>query len=126
MVYRRGCDIVSTGRQLPTFRRIVMSSLGSSVRNPRTAAPSSQPTDRPGSRNLWRRLAKPKSTFPGPFTHSCLRNLLLGLRKTGVQFIGKETWGPHRLLYNGYRVFSAGLKRSGRGVDHPPPSSARD
>jgi hypothetical protein len=27
------------------------------------------------------------------------------------------------LLYNGYRVFP-GVKQPGRGVDHPPPSSA--
>jgi hypothetical protein len=27
-------------------------------------------------------------------------------------------------LYNGYRVSSPGAKRPGRGVDHPPPSSA--
>jgi hypothetical protein len=28
-------------------------------------------------------------------------------------------WGPPRLLYNGYRVFP-GVKRAGRGADHPP------
>jgi hypothetical protein len=28
-------------------------------------------------------------------------------------------WGPPSLLYNGFRVFPW-LKRSGRGVDHPP------
>jgi hypothetical protein len=33
-------------------------------------------------------------------------------------------WGPPSLLYNGYRVFPRGLKRPGRGVDHPTPSSA--
>ena len=32
-------------------------------------------------------------------------------------------WGPPSLLYNGYRVFP-GVKRPGRGVDHPQPSSA--
>ena len=32
--------------------------------------------------------------------------------------------GPPSLLYNGYRVFPRGLKRPGRGVDHPTPSSA--
>jgi len=31
--------------------------------------------------------------------------------------------GPPSLLYNGYQVFP-GVKRPGRGVDHPPPSSA--
>ena len=34
-----------------------------------------------------------------------------------------RTWGPPSLLYNGYWVFP-GVKRPGRGVDHPPPSSA--
>jgi hypothetical protein len=29
-------------------------------------------------------------------------------------------WGPPSLLYNGYRVFPGGRKRSGRGADHPP------
>ena len=29
-------------------------------------------------------------------------------------------WGPPSLLYNGYRVTFQGVKRSGRGVNHPP------
>jgi hypothetical protein len=33
-------------------------------------------------------------------------------------------WGPPSLLYDGYRVSCAGVKRPGRGVNHPPPSSA--
>ena len=33
-------------------------------------------------------------------------------------------WGPPSLLYNGYRVSSPVVKRPGRGVNHPPPSSA--
>jgi hypothetical protein len=32
-------------------------------------------------------------------------------------------WGPPSLLYNVYRIFP-GLKRPGRGADHPPPPSA--
>jgi len=32
--------------------------------------------------------------------------------------------GPPRLLYNGYQISFQGVKRPGRGVDHPPPSSA--
>jgi hypothetical protein len=32
--------------------------------------------------------------------------------------------GPLNLLHNGYRVSFSGVKRPGRGVDHPPPSSA--
>jgi hypothetical protein len=31
-----------------------------------------------------------------------------------------RTWGPPSLLYNGYRVSFPGVKRPGRGVDHPP------
>jgi hypothetical protein len=34
-------------------------------------------------------------------------------------------WGPPSLLYNGYRVSFPGVKRRGRGFNHPPPSSAR-
>jgi hypothetical protein len=34
-------------------------------------------------------------------------------------------WGPRSLLYNVYRVSFPGIKRPGRGVDHPTPSSAR-
>ena len=33
-------------------------------------------------------------------------------------------WGPPSLLYNGYWVSLPGVKRPGRGVDHPPPSNA--
>jgi hypothetical protein len=33
-------------------------------------------------------------------------------------------WGLPSVLYNGYRVSFPGIKRPGRGVDHPPPSSA--
>ena len=33
-------------------------------------------------------------------------------------------WDPPSLLYNGYRLSFPGVKRPGRGVDHPPPSSA--
>jgi hypothetical protein len=33
-------------------------------------------------------------------------------------------WGPPSLLYNGYRLSFPGVKRPGRGVNHPPPSSA--
>jgi hypothetical protein len=33
-------------------------------------------------------------------------------------------WDPPILLYNGYRGSFQGLKRPGREVNHPPPSSA--
>jgi hypothetical protein len=32
--------------------------------------------------------------------------------------------GPTSFLYSGYRRYFPGVKRPGRGVDHPPPSSA--
>jgi hypothetical protein len=40
---------------------------------------------------------------------------------------GRDFSHPSRpsLLYNGYRVSFPGVKRPGRGVDHPPSSSAR-
>jgi hypothetical protein len=34
-------------------------------------------------------------------------------------------WCPPSFLYNGYRVSFPEVKRPGRGVDHPPSSSAR-
>ena len=33
-------------------------------------------------------------------------------------------WGPPTPLYDAYRVSFPGVKRPGRGVDHPLPSSA--
>jgi hypothetical protein len=35
-----------------------------------------------------------------------------------------RSWGLPSLLYNGYRFSFPGIKRPGRGVDHPPSSSA--
>ena len=32
-----------------------------------------------------------------------------------------RSWGPPSFLYNGYRVSFLVVKRSGRGVDQPPP-----
>ena len=58
---------------------------------------------------------------------------LYGLDDPGIQFRwGGESfrarpdrpWGPQSLLCNGYRVSSPGVKRPGRGVNHPPTSSA--
>ena len=36
----------------------------------------------------------------------------------------ERPWGPYSLLYNGYRVSFPGVKRPGRGVNHPPLSRA--
>ena len=33
-------------------------------------------------------------------------------------------WGPPSLLHHGYQIAFPGVKRPGRGVDHPPLSSA--
>jgi hypothetical protein len=33
-------------------------------------------------------------------------------------------WEPHRLLYNGYRIFPGGKERPGRDADPSSPSSA--
>jgi len=33
-------------------------------------------------------------------------------------------WGPHSILYIGYRVFSGGKERPGHNVELSPPSSA--
>jgi hypothetical protein len=46
-------------------------------------------------------------------------------RRWGRDFLSRPEWpwGPPSLLYNVYRVF-LGVKRPGRGCDHPPPSSA--
>ena len=35
-----------------------------------------------------------------------------------------QPWGPPGLVYIGYRVSFPGVKRPGRGVNHPRPSSA--
>jgi hypothetical protein len=35
-----------------------------------------------------------------------------------------RSWGPLSVLLNGYRLSFPGVKRPGRRVDHPPPSSA--
>ena len=40
-----------------------------------------------------------------------------------ARFSADRPWGPPSLLYNGYWVFP-GVKRPGRGADHPLPSSA--
>jgi hypothetical protein len=41
----------------------------------------------------------------------------------GARFSAAVQTGPPSLLYSGYRVFFLRVKRPGRGVIHPPPSS---
>ena len=36
-----------------------------------------------------------------------------------------RSWGPPSLLYNGYWGYFSGVKRPGRGVNQPSPSSAK-
>ena len=42
----------------------------------------------------------------------------------GVKFSTSIQTGPPSLLYNGYCVYFPGVKRPGRGVNHPHPSNA--
>jgi len=35
-----------------------------------------------------------------------------------------QPWGPPGFLFSGYWVNFPGVKQPGRGIDHPPPSSA--
>jgi hypothetical protein len=53
--------------------------------------------DGPGIESQWRNIFRTRSYLP---------------------------WEPPSVLYNGYCVSFAGVKRSGRGADHPPPTSA--
>jgi hypothetical protein len=44
----------------------------------------------------------------------------------GARFSARpdRPWGPHSLLYNGYRVFPGGKERQGRDADPSLPPSA--
>jgi hypothetical protein len=50
-----------------------------------------------------------------------------GLDGTGIKIFRIHPdllWFPHSLPYNGYRVSFPGVRRPGRGIGHPPLSSA--
>jgi hypothetical protein len=47
------------------------------------------------------------------------------LKKFYFQLRSKRLWGPTSLLYSRYQFSFSGVKRPGRGVHHPPPSSAK-
>ena len=49
-----------------------------------------------------------------------------GIESRGARFSARpeRPWGPHILLYNGYRVFPGGKIRPGHAADHSPTSSA--
>jgi hypothetical protein len=49
-----------------------------------------------------------------------------GSNPGGARFSARpdRPWGPHSLLYSGYRVFPEGKVRPGRAVDRSPTSSA--
>ena len=48
-----------------------------------------------------------------------------GSNPGGARFSARpyRPWGPHTLLYNGYRVFPGSKVRPGRAAHHSPPSS---
>jgi hypothetical protein len=43
-----------------------------------------------------------------------------GIESRWVSDLPYPSWSPSSLLYNGHRVSFPGVKRPGRGVDHPP------
>jgi hypothetical protein len=47
-----------------------------------------------------------------------------GSNPGGCEIFRTRPERPRALLYDGYRIYFPGIKRSGRGVNHPPPSSA--
>jgi hypothetical protein len=47
-----------------------------------------------------------------------------GIESRWARDFPDRPWGPPSVLYSGYRVSLPGVKRPGRGVDQPPPSSA--
>ena len=79
-----------------------------------------------------------ESLIPGQHIYNVCRDSIVGIATRygldgrGIQSqCGRDFSHPSRralsppsLLYSGYRVSFPGVKRSGRGVDHPPPSSA--
>jgi hypothetical protein len=54
---------------------------------------------------------------------SLIGTVYIGLREI-FRSRPDRPWGLLSLLYNGYRVSFLGVKGTGRGVDHPPPTSA--
>ena len=70
--------------------------------------------------------------YYGPRWLSRYRESLRAFKVWGSHPSGSEIFrtppelhsGLPSLLYSGYRVSFAGVKRTGRGLDHPPPSSA--
>jgi len=83
-----------------------------------------------------RRMKRITNEFrAGSLGASVTRDSLVGIaNRYGIDCPGIEfQWGggrnfppcgPPSLLYNGYRISFPGVKRSGRGVDHSPPSIA--
>jgi len=46
------------------------------------------------------------------------------MEEVSINMRPDRSWDPPSLLCNGYLVSFPGVKWPGRGVDHPPPSSA--
>jgi hypothetical protein len=63
-------------------------------------------------------------SFQVSFDSSIVIAIRSGLDGPGIETRPDRPWGPPSLLYNGYRVSFQGVKRPGRGVDHPPPPGA--
>jgi hypothetical protein len=61
-----------------------------------------------------------------PFFSVLLLLFLTGLKPGGHEIFRAHPdrlWEPQSVLYNGYRVSFPELKRPGRSLDHPPPST---
>ena len=60
-----------------------------------------------------------------PFVRRSVSNQPEANFKHSSRHLGPDRpWGPSSLLYDGHRVSFPEVKRLGRGVDHPPSSSA--
>jgi hypothetical protein len=76
-------------------------------------------------------IRRSASKVAGAAIAQSAQRLATGWRVRGSNSGGSEIfrtrpdpiWGPPSLIYNGYRVSSPGIKRFGRGVDHPPPQA---
>ena len=81
-------------------------------------APAALLQERPGTHCIGGCVGRDSSV--GIETRYWLDGLGIESRRGGEIFHTRpdRPWGPPSLLYNGYRVFP-GVKRPGRGVDHP-------
>jgi hypothetical protein len=123
-----GCDHVWTGKQVPTFQRFLATQFSGPI-SPKVTAlglfgPEVEgmtiPDDLP--------LLMLSIFFLTPGRAQSVLRLDTGWTvresKSGRGEIfctrPERPWGPPSLLHNGYQVSFPGVKRQGRGVDHPP------